>query len=117
MSKPQKSYALWIAMHCLRGLATLLVFAICALVLWRVFISSRPPKEMKGLAVNDALSAAYAAHGEGLELYTQEQASVTRGERTTAISASPVAPSFLRHVRCRWCSAITTARWSRSRRI
>lgn len=81
MSKPQKSYALWIAGHCLRALATLLVFAICALVLWRVFISSRPPKEMKRLAVNDALTAAYAAHGDALELYTQEQASVTRGEQ------------------------------------
>ena len=80
MSKPQKSYALWIAGHCLRALATLLVFAVCALVLWRVFISSRPPKEMKRLAANEALCAAYATHGDALELYTQEQGSVTRGD-------------------------------------
>jgi hypothetical protein len=80
MSKPQKSYALWIAGHCLRALATLLIFTVCALVLWRVFISGNPPKEMNQLAVNDALQAAYDVHGDALELYTQEQASVTRGE-------------------------------------
>ena len=80
MSKPRKSYALWITGHCLKGLFALLIFAVCALLVWRVFISGNPPKEMKRLAVNDKLTAAYAAHGEGLELYTQEQATVTRGE-------------------------------------
>ncbi len=81
MSKPRKSYALWITGHILRLLATLLIAAVCFFMIWRVFISSNPPADMKRLAANDRLVAAYGIHGEELRLFTQEQGTVTRGEK------------------------------------
>ena len=80
MPKPRKSYALWITGHILRLLATLLIAAVCLFMIWRVFISSNPPSDMRRLAANDQLAAAYRAHGEELTLFTQEQGTVTRGE-------------------------------------
>lgn len=81
MPKPRKSYALWITGHVLRLLATLLIAAVCLFMIWRVFISSNPPSDMKRLAANDQLVAAYRVHGEDLTLFTQEQGTVTRGEK------------------------------------
>lgn len=80
MPKPRKSYALWMTGFVLRFLLTLIIFAVCFFLIWRVFISSNPPSGMKGLAPNGQLAAAYKAHGEELSLFTQEQATVTRGE-------------------------------------
>lgn len=80
MPKPRKSYALWITGHILRLLATLLIAAVCFFMIWRVFISSNPPADFKRLAANEPLAAAYRTHGDSLTLYTQEQATVTRGE-------------------------------------
>ncbi len=48
-----------------------LVFAIIALVLWRVLWSDRVPNDMRALVPNDALSAAYDQHGDRLEILTQ----------------------------------------------
>lgn len=79
MPKPRKSYALWITGHILRLLATLLVAAVCFFMIWRVFISSNPPSDMKRLAANEPLAAAYRTHGESLYMFTQEQGTVTRG--------------------------------------
>lgn len=81
MTAPRKSFALWITGHILHMLFALLIFAVCGLLCWRVFISSIPPAQMKRLATNENLAAAYAAHGDDLPLYTQEQATVTRGEK------------------------------------
>ena len=80
MSRPRKSFALWLTGHILHWLFAVLIFGVCGLVCWRVFISSAPPSEMKRLSPNAALAAAFAEQGEELPLYTQEQASVTRGE-------------------------------------
>lgn len=80
MAKPRKSYALWITGHILHALFALLIFGICGLLCWRVFISGIVPGDMKRLAPNDGLAAVYAASGEDLALYTQEQTTVTRGE-------------------------------------
>ena len=80
MSKPRKSYALWISGYLLRLLASLLVVAVCLFMIWRVFISSNPPSGMKGLSPNPQLYAAYEAKGEALYAFTQEQGTVTRGD-------------------------------------
>lgn len=80
MSKPRTSYKLWLAGHFLRFLFALLILAVCALLCWRVFISGNPPAKMKQLSPNEALAQAYKTHGEELTLFTQEQATVTRGE-------------------------------------
>lgn len=82
MPKPRKSYALWITGHILRLIATLIVAAVCFFMLWRVFISSIPPAEFKQLDPNNALVEAYRTHGEDLAMFTQEQGTVTRGEKS-----------------------------------
>ena len=80
MGRPRRSYALWLTGHAFRFILWLLVTAVCAAMLWRVFLSNIPPAEMKRLSPNDALIEAYRAHGEDLTLYTQKQATVTKGE-------------------------------------
>ena len=57
---------------CLKYAFRTVVFAIIALLLWRVFLSDRVPGGMKTLLVDDATYAAYEAQGE-LTLYTQTQ--------------------------------------------
>lgn len=81
MGRPRRSYALWLAGHAVHIVLSLLITAVCAALCWRVFISNIPPAEMKRLAANQALTEAYRAHGEALELYTQKQPSVTKGEQ------------------------------------
>lgn len=80
MAKPRKSYALWITGIVLKWLFTLLIFGVCAFVCWRVFISNIPPSQMDELAPNAPLAEAYAAKGEGLTLFTQEEGTMTRGD-------------------------------------
>ena len=80
MSRPPKSYALWIVGHCLKLLFTLLIAAVCFFMIWRVFISANPPAAMDRLAPNEALVAAYRAHGNDLQLYNQKQPSITKGD-------------------------------------
>lgn len=62
-------------------LFTLMIFSVCAILIWRVFFSTSIPSEVKSLAPNEALSAAYAEHGGKLTLRYQEQASITRAEK------------------------------------
>ena len=52
------------------------VIAINALVIWRVFFSANIPKKLDALQANEAICAAYAAHGEDLTLQYQDQYSV-----------------------------------------
>ena len=58
---------------CLKYAFRVLVFSIIGLLLWRVFLSDRIPKDMKTLLVNDATYEAYVAEGEDVRLYTQTQ--------------------------------------------
>ncbi|MBO5899089.1 MAG: hypothetical protein J6R04_08775 [Clostridia bacterium] len=57
-----------------------LVFGIIALVLWRVLLSDRIPKEARTLLVNEATYAAYLAEGESLTMYTQAQDEIAVNE-------------------------------------
>lgn len=79
MARPRKSFALWLTGHILHGLFAALIFGVCGLLLWRVLFSGLLPSEMKRLSPNAALAAAYAEQGD-LSLFSQEQATVTRGE-------------------------------------
>lgn len=57
-----------------------LVFGVIALVLWRVLLSDRIPKDAKTLLVNEATYAAYLAEGESLTMYTQAQDEIAVNE-------------------------------------
>lgn len=89
MAKPRKSYYWWIAGKVLYGLFGLAILVMVIFLLWRVYFSGKIPKEMKGLAVNEALAAAYAEKGDDLILQTQEQSTHTRGEGNYGYFAVP----------------------------
>ena len=89
MGKPRKSFALWIAGYVLRGLFAAVIFAVCALMLWRVFIAARVPSDLKRLAPNETLVNAYRENGNDLTLWWQEQATVTRAEHNSGYFGVP----------------------------
>lgn len=89
MAKPRKSYYWWIIGKLLYGLVGLAILIMVLFLLWRVYFSDNVPREMEGLVPNEALAAAYATHGEGLVLQTQEQATVTKGEKNYGYFAVP----------------------------
>ena len=90
MARPKKSFALWVLGHVLYGLFALVIFAFCALIIWRVFIANRVPKELKQLAPNQVLAEAYRANGNNLTLFTQDQATVTRAENNSGFFSMPL---------------------------
>lgn len=77
MGAPRKSFKLWVLGGVLRALCGLLIFAMIALLLWRVYFSGILPRDMKRLTVNDTLKAAYAEAGD-LAVFTQKQATITK---------------------------------------
>ena len=89
MARPRKSYYLWIAGKALYGLFGLAILAMVLFLLWRVYFSDNIPKEMRGITPNQALAATYAEKGEGIVLQTQEQATVTKGEKNYGYFAVP----------------------------
>lgn len=81
MSRPPRaSYTLHVIGKTAKALFALVIFAICAALLWRVFFSAKLPKQMKTVEPNATLRAAYDACGGELSAFTQEQSSTTRGE-------------------------------------
>lgn len=58
---------------------TLFVFAVTALMLWRVFFSANIPETLKPLTVNDRTRAAYEQYGDDMTLQYQEQKTLTYG--------------------------------------
>ena len=63
----------------LRGLFVLLILFVCGVLCWR-FCSSGDPKALKTLYVNEQTYGAYAAEGEQMEIFRQEQRSITSGK-------------------------------------
>ena len=61
----------------LKGLLTLLILSVNAILIWRM-CTSGDPAAIRTLSVNDKTRAAYQAHGDALVLQYQEQASITR---------------------------------------
>ncbi len=80
MAKPRKSYAWWITTLILRFLFALLIFGVCAFVVWRAFISNIAPSGMEELHPNAPLTEAFAQKGESLVIFRQEEGTMTRGE-------------------------------------
>lgn len=64
----------------IKSLFSLFVFSVCALIIWRVFYSTKEPDGVKDLYVNEPLAAAYAEYGDELELGYQNQLSLTYTE-------------------------------------
>ncbi len=64
----------------IKSIVVLLVLAINALLIWRVFFSTRLPASIAPLQANEALVSAYETHGDALTLRYQDQASITRAE-------------------------------------
>lgn len=58
---------------------SVLIFAVCSILLWRVFTSG-DPKEVSRLMVNEHTKAAYDTHGENMKMRFQGQYSITLGE-------------------------------------
>lgn len=65
-----------------RTLALLLILAVAGVLLWRVFFSVKIPGNVKTLTVNAKTREAYAKAGENMIFRTQEQGTITRGERS-----------------------------------
>ena len=63
-----------------KTLFSLFVFSVCALIIWRVFYSTKEPDGVKTLYVNESLAAAYEEHGDDLVLKYQNQLSLTYSE-------------------------------------
>lgn len=80
MSKPKSSYTLWIAGYVIKGLFSLLIFAVCALLLWRVLFSQRAPKELRSLSPNPVLWSVLEEGGDLTLLYQDGQVPYTQGE-------------------------------------
>ena len=69
-------------------LCALVVFAVCAFMLWRVF-STGTPKELDGLSPNEKLSSLYSEQGESLYAFKQNQDIITRAEYNSGYFSIP----------------------------
>ena len=81
MAKPRKSYTWWVTMQILRFLFVLVIFGVCAFVVWRAFISNIAPSGMEELYPNAPLAGAFELYGEDLVTFRQEEGTMTRGEK------------------------------------
>jgi len=77
MSRVIRSFK--IAKWIIRTLFVLLIMLVCGILTWR-FCSSGDPKNLKTLYVNDHTYTAYAECGEKLNMFRQEQRSITSGK-------------------------------------
>ena len=68
---------------------TLIILAINAILVWRVFFSAAIPDGIKTLTPNEQLSAAYAQYGDELTLRYQDLATITRAEQNYGYFSVP----------------------------
>ncbi|MBO7310466.1 MAG: hypothetical protein J6U86_03635 [Clostridia bacterium] len=64
----------------IKFLVGLLIFAVIALIVWRV-VSSNNPKEMERLIPNEKLISAYEEKGDELRMFKQDQRSITSSDK------------------------------------
>jgi hypothetical protein len=81
-SKKHMSRSRLIAGKCIKYTAYALIYAVIALVLWRVLFSGHVPGRLKTLSVNQATYDAYLSEGETLTMYTQELSPVNMDGET-----------------------------------
>ena len=69
-------------------LCGIVVLAVCAFMLWRVF-STGTPKTIDTVSKNDRLSAVYAEKGEDMVIFKQNQDIITRADYNSGYFAIP----------------------------
>jgi len=84
MSRASRAFR--IAGKVIKYLFILLIVAINAFLLWRIF-GSNDPSSMKALSPNEALVEAYEKDGELKGMFRQEQRSITSGEENYGLFA------------------------------
>ena len=62
----------------IKALFYTLIALMAALLIWRIYFSTNIPKNIDRIIVTDSLAEAYAEQGENLQLFTQDQATITR---------------------------------------
>ena len=88
MARPRKSYTWFITKLVLRGLFAIFLALLTLFLFWRVFLSSRVPREMRCVAPNAVLAETLARDGE-LSIFYQDEASVTRGSKDRGYFGAP----------------------------
>lgn len=73
----------------IKTIFVLFVFAINAILLWRVFFSANIPADIKAVTPTQELLAVYGAQGNDTVLQYQEQATVTKGEKDYGYFGAP----------------------------
>ena len=62
----------------IKALFYTLVALMAAFLIWRIYFSTNIPKNIERIVVTDSLAEAYGEQGEYLQLFTQDQATITR---------------------------------------
>ena len=69
-----------IASRITRLLFSLFIFSVCGILVWRVFFSTKIPKELDSLLPNETLCEAYAENNGVLTLQYQELSTISRAK-------------------------------------
>lgn len=79
MSRVSRSFRIvgWV----LRILLSLAIGAVIGLLCWRLFVSTSVPANVKTIDANEKLCRAYREAGGDLYMFSQNQTSITRGEK------------------------------------
>ena len=79
MSRVSRSFRIvgWI----LRILLSLAIGVVIGLLCWRLFVSTSVPANVKTIDANEKLCRAYREAGGDLYMFSQNQTSITRGEK------------------------------------
>ncbi len=78
-----------IASRVIKSMVMGLVLAVNLLIIWRVFFSANTPKAIDTLTPNEALRAVYAVRGDEMEMWYQDQPTVTRAESNRGYFSVP----------------------------
>ncbi len=88
MARPRKSYTFFVVRLVLRAVLALFLALLTLFLLWRVFLSGRAPRALRGVAPNAVLAAAMERDGD-LTVFYQDEASVTRGTKDRGYFGAP----------------------------
>lgn len=76
-----KKYSWRIAGFIFKGLCTLVIIGVIALLAWRIIDRNIVPKAVKTITPNEKLCEAYSEYGENLTIFYQDQTEYTREEK------------------------------------
>lgn len=78
-----------IARFVIKTLFTLLIIAVNAIIIWRVFFSANIPKELRYMTPTEAGMTAYAQYGNDIVAQNQDQASITKSDSSYGYFSAP----------------------------